>query len=252
VSLHIGDDLQILAQFVSSKRRVSIIDLADTRQRPNKSISDFIMMWISLSLQCPKKQSQQSVVQMCTNNLDPQIATYVGTAEPQNFDALVSKASNVERQLTHQKSIQSKREEIKRPNKKRALMATFVRASPMPTNDGNFNNGKGKQKEGARRLTLQERKEKRYPFDNDDVQGIFDELMAAKALSLPEPKRPAEVNMINDSKYCSYHRIISHPIKDCYVFKDIIEDMVRRGEIEIKGAPAKGPTASSNATSTVE
>ena len=71
--------------------------------------------------------------------------------------------------------------------------------------------------------------------------------MATKAISLPEPKRPAEVNKINDPRYCPYHRIISHPIKDCYVFKDIIEDMIIRGEIEIEGTPRKGPTASSNA-----
>jgi len=85
---------------------------------------------------------------MCANNLDPQIATHVGTAEPQNFYTLVSKASNVERQLAHQKSIQSKRKEIKRPTKKGELMATFVRTSPKPTNGGNFNkNDNGKQKE---------------------------------------------------------------------------------------------------------
>jgi len=76
--------------------------------------------------------------------------------------------------------------------------------------------------------------------------------MAAKALSLLEPKQPAEVNMTNDPKYCSYHRIISHLTKDYYVFKDIIEDMIGRGEIEIERAPAKGLIASSNATSTVE
>jgi len=57
------------------------------------------MRWRSLSLQCLEKLSEQSAVQMCANNLGPQIATYIGTAEPQNFDALVSKASNVERQL---------------------------------------------------------------------------------------------------------------------------------------------------------
>jgi len=157
-------------------------------------------------LQCPEKLSEQFTFQMCANNLDPQIATYVGTAEPQNFDVLVFKASNVERQLARQKAIQSKQEEIKRPNKKGESMATFVKASPNPTNYENFNNGKGKQKEGARRLTLQERKEKKYPFNDDDIQGIFDELMTAKALSLPELKRPAEINMTNDPKYCSYHR----------------------------------------------
>jgi len=61
-------------------------------------------------------------------------------------------------------------------------MATFIRTSLKPTNGGNFNkNGKGKQKEEGRRLTLQERKEKKYPFDDNDVHGKFDELMAAKA-----------------------------------------------------------------------
>ena len=44
-----------------------------------------------------RKAKRAIAVQMCANNLVPQIATYIGTAEPQNFDALVSKASNVER-----------------------------------------------------------------------------------------------------------------------------------------------------------
>ena len=48
---------------------------------------------------------------MCANDLDLQITTYVGTAEPENFDALMYKASNVERQLAHQRSTQPKREE---------------------------------------------------------------------------------------------------------------------------------------------
>jgi len=85
---------------------------------------------------------------MCANNLDPQIATYISIAKPQNFDALVSKASNVERQLARQKTTQPKREEVKRPTKKGDSTATFVRTSPKPTNNGNFNkNAKVKQKE---------------------------------------------------------------------------------------------------------
>ena len=77
--------------------------------------------------------------------------------------------------------------------------------------------------------------------------------MAAKPISLPEPKRrPAEVNKTNDPKYCPYHRIISHPKKDCHVFKDIIKDMIKWREIEKEGALPKGPTASSNAASMFE
>jgi len=84
---------------------------------------------------------------MCANNLDPQIATYVGTTESENFDALVSKPSNVEKQLACQKNTQLRREEGKRLIKKGESMATFVKSS-RPTNGGN-NNKKGKQtKEG--------------------------------------------------------------------------------------------------------
>jgi len=59
-------------------------------------------------------------------------------------------------------------------------------------------------------------------------------------------------NKINDPNNCSYHRIIGHSIKDCYVFKDIIEDMIRRREVEIEEDLPKGQTTSSNATSAVK
>ena len=41
---------------------------------------------------------------MCLNNLIAEIATFIGIAKPQSFDALVSKASNVERKIARQKS----------------------------------------------------------------------------------------------------------------------------------------------------
>ena len=110
-------------------------------------------------------------------------------------------------------------------------MATFVRTPNKAPNGSNPKpQGKG-AREPYKKLTLQERKEKKYPFDDDDVQGIFEELMSSNLLVLPEPKRPNEVGKTNDAKYCPYHRIISHSIKDCYVLKDIIERMVKNGEI---------------------
>ncbi|KAI5316644.1 hypothetical protein L3X38_036351 [Prunus dulcis] len=46
------DDMQkaFLAQFVSSKKKVSIMDLAQTTQKPGESANDFIMRWRSLNL----------------------------------------------------------------------------------------------------------------------------------------------------------------------------------------------------------
>lgn len=56
----------------------------------------------SLNLQCFEKLTEQSAVQICSNNLLPEIATFVIIAEPQTFDALISKACNVEWQVARQ------------------------------------------------------------------------------------------------------------------------------------------------------
>jgi len=71
--LHTWDDLQraFMAQFVTLKWKVSIIDIADMRKTPNESVNEFITRRRSLSLECLEKLSEQSTVQICGNNLDP-------------------------------------------------------------------------------------------------------------------------------------------------------------------------------------
>ncbi|XP_061999350.1 uncharacterized protein LOC133716689 [Rosa rugosa] len=206
------DDMQraFLAQFVSSKNKVSIIDLADTKQESDESTNEFISRWRSLNLQCSEKLTELSAVQMCSNNLLPHIATFVSTAEPQTFEALVSKASNVERQVARKK-IMTQRASFKdhRVDNTDESLATFVET------DTKSNKCKGK--EGSRKFTLKERKEVKYSFDDDDVEQIFSELNKARVIEPPEPKRQSEVNKTNDPRYCQYHRIVSHPTKDCFV-----------------------------------
>ncbi|CAB4319825.1 unnamed protein product [Prunus armeniaca] len=225
------DDMQkaFLAQFVSSKKKVSIMDLAQTTQKPGKNANDFIMRWRSLNLQCPEKITEQSAVQMCYNNLIPDIATFVAIAEPQSFDALVSKASNVERQIARQKSASQKNQFREKKNDKKSAkgesLATFVKTEKK--------NDKGQSKDPPKRLTLKERKKVKYSFDDEDVEEIFDQLLASKGITLPESKRPAEANKTNDPKYCRYHRLISHTLKDCYILKDKIQELLNNGGLVI-------------------
>jgi len=35
-------------------------------------------------------------------------------------------------------------------------------------------------------------------------------------------KRPEEVEKTDDPNYCLYHKILGHPIKNCYIFKDVL------------------------------
>ena len=120
-------------------------------------------------------------------------------------------------------------------------MATFV-------NNGRQN---GKGKEGSNKLTLKEIKKMKYSFHDDDVEGIFNELMKEKAIQLPEPKRPSKVDKIDDPKYCCYHRIVSHPLSECYILKNIIQKMINDGEIEVDSF-SQAPTTASNSISLLE
>ena len=226
---------------MSSKKTISIHDLVETKQRASENANEFITRWRNLNLQCPERLSEQAAVSMCAKNLNPKVATFVGTAEPKTFNELVSKACNVEIQIARQKGDKPlPRFENKKPLKKGESMATFINTSN--------NKDKGKAREPQKKLTLKERKEVKYSFDDDDVDQIFDELLKAKAIRLPEPKRPNEVDMTNDPNYCRYHRIVSHPLTDCYIVKNIIEGMIKRKEIEIDSSLGKAATNTTSLT----
>ena len=60
----------------------------------------------------------------------------------------------------------------------------------------------------------------KYPFLDSDVSEIFDELLELKVIDLPEMKRPDEAGKTDDPNYCKYHRLVSHPLEKCFVFKN--------------------------------
>ena len=104
-SIHTWDDMHksFLAHFVSSERKISIMDLANAIQRHDESVNDFIARWRCLKLQCTEKLTEMTAVQMCSHNLVPEIGTFVAVAEPQTFDELVSTACNVEKKIVRKR-----------------------------------------------------------------------------------------------------------------------------------------------------
>lgn len=98
-------------------------------------------------------------------------------------------------------------------------MATFIKGERKNDNNksnsnSNNNNNKGRD-DRPRRLSLKERKSVKYSFDDDDVDSIFDELLAAKTIKLPESKRPAKMNKTDDPSVSrpnlSYIEVLLHP-----------------------------------------
>ncbi|KAL0352209.1 UNVERIFIED_CONTAM: hypothetical protein Scaly_1609600 [Sesamum calycinum] len=85
-----------------------------------------------------------------------------------------------------------------------------------------------------RKLTLKEMQAREYLFLDSDVLGIFDDLLEANLIDLPEMKRPEEAERKDDPKYCKYHRLAGHTIQDCFVFKDNVMQLARQDKISLE------------------
>lgn len=57
---------------------------------------------------------------------------------------------------------------------------------------------------------------------------------------LPEVKRP-EVSETDNPKYCPYHRLINHSIKDCFVLNGKIQNLIDSGSISLPEDSIKAP-----------
>ena len=60
---------------------------------------------------------------------------------------------------------------------------------------------------------------------------MLEDLLENNVIKLPECKRPKEMGCINDPKYYTYHRVVSHPVEKCFVLKDLILRLVKEGKI---------------------
>ncbi|KAL0434025.1 UNVERIFIED_CONTAM: hypothetical protein Slati_2736800 [Sesamum latifolium] len=76
--------------------------------------------------------------------------------------------------------------------------------------------------------------DRQYPFLDSDVPGVFDDLLEANLIDLPEMKRPEEVERKDDPKYCKYHRLVGHAIQDCFVFTDKVMQLAHQGKISLE------------------
>jgi len=45
-------------------------------------------------------------------------------------------------------------------------------------------------------------------------------------LKLPEARRPEKVGQTDNPNYCLYYRMLEHPTKSCYIFKDIFQALI--------------------------
>jgi len=72
----------------------------------------------------------------------------------------------------------------------------------------------------------QPRASRQYSSKDVHVDSLFKLLNKSNRLKLPEARRPEEVGKTDNPNYYLYHRMLGHPTKSCYIFKDILQALI--------------------------
>ncbi|KAM1151823.1 hypothetical protein ACFX19_035101 [Malus domestica] len=96
-----------------------------------------------------------------------------------------------------------------------------------------MNRGEPSRTQDRYKNTLRELDQKTYHFQDFNVATMLDDLLEKKVIELPECKHPEKMNRVNDPRYCKYHRIVSHPIGNCFVLKELVMNLPQQGHIEL-------------------
>ncbi|KAM2961478.1 hypothetical protein FF1_031048 [Malus domestica] len=234
---------EFLNRFYSTRRTVSMLELTSTKQWKEEPVMDYINRWRNLSLDCKDRLSEISSIEMCIQGMQWGLQYILQGIKPRTFEELATRAHDMELSIAHH----GKKEPIADYKNDKVLGTKVEKAAWKPTKEAMTVNtapvkistrGKAIQTEAfrdqeMRRRTLKELEEKIYPFPDSDIVAMLDDLLDKKVISLPECRRPEEMNRTDNPRYCKFHRFISHPTEKCFVLKDLILKLAQQGEIEL-------------------
>ena len=85
----------------------------------------------------------------------------------------------------------------------------------------------------------QARANKLYSFKVEHVVSLFKLLQKSNKLKLSELRCPEEVGRTEDPNYCLYHKMLGHPTKNCYIFKDVLQTLIDAEVLKLRSEQKK-------------
>ncbi|MQM11988.1 hypothetical protein Taro_044902 [Colocasia esculenta] len=190
---------KFLDRFQTVERKVSLAELCSLKQKTGELAIDFIKRWREFSMKCNNPPAQEDAISICRRGLISTVNEKLLGRNIKSFDQLNSAVAEIEMFLAEQMAHTSYKGKLPKERKQPAKEVNVVDFSPDNEAKGAIISPIPKKKSEAKAPapSLAERMKTPYSFKKEHTRKLFDLCLDNQLISLPEPKRPADVSKIN-------------------------------------------------------
>ncbi|MQM10552.1 hypothetical protein Taro_043447 [Colocasia esculenta] len=187
---------KFLDRFQMVERKVSLVELCSLKQNKGESTLDFIKRWREFSMRCNHPPAQEDAIPICRKGLISTVNEKLLGRNIKSFDQLNIAVAEIEVFLAEQMAHASYKVKLPKERKQPAKEANVIDFSP-----GNEAKRatvspapKKKSEDKAPAPSLAKRMKTPYSFKKEHTKRLFDLCLDNQLITLPEPKKPSDVN----------------------------------------------------------
>jgi hypothetical protein len=230
------------SHFISMNKEITILELSQIKQRHDEKIEDYMIRFRNNYVRLTREMHVEDAIQMCIHGMQQHWLVPVSRRDPKIFNALGDAISATKLEFEKAPHIMEMYKNAGNNDNNRRFNTPSKpmnnEGKPRPAESNTTNTvpvfGPRNDQRPNRRSNIRELLNKQYVFRKDLVKSLFEQMNEQHLLTLPNPTRPEQVDMVDNPPYCPYHRYVGHKIEDCIAFKEWLQRAVDEGKLALK------------------